>query len=351
MWPFKKIAKIKDIARDDDPDEASISEELPSFAPEIIMDMPPKSVNPDPLSVEHEEKSMLPEIDREQEETLLVPPTENKAEQEESHSEEKFSETPAEIFARLKVAPLSVRTYALYEGRIFLCHPDGADTLYLFSEYGDYNIVAPESCKAFIRISLLGGTFRNKCYTSSDFEYIIKEHAFPLCVLARGKAQYDNALKNGYKPYKTSHDGKGMLLFKAISLYRMKDLCLRVHLALTAPVAEGESFIIELPRTVLEEVDCEKQFRILCKKILDMVLGCKTNPFFTVQVLKIRRNIAVCLPLEGIPAPKDHFGGGTINATAPSDDGTLLIQIGQDEAFRPNLAEGFAERGQHRLSL
>ena len=52
-----------------------------------------------------------------------------------------------------------------------------------------------------------------------------------------------------------------MLLCKDISLYRIKDLTLRVELTVPTPVLTTCEYLVNLQRSDLEEVDCEKQFK------------------------------------------------------------------------------------------
>lgn len=382
MWLFGKRISIKKLTREDEPEEDPPDEELPSFAPVVISDEPDASEN---LNKSDELEPILPSFEDDEDTSLLSfenitagadgtsneaadpcslqnPSQTEDAESTEAefvpHGEqgaplpsEDGGEDPQGIYERLSALPLAARTYALYEGRMLLAHSDRNGGLYLFAEYGDYTIASPGDCKAFVRLTGLDGVFRGKAYSISDFEYIIKEHMWPLSVSARNKQEYTDYIDQGFAPYGKTTDGRGMTLRKALSLYRLKDLCLHVDLTLTGQIMQRENYVLELPRAILEEVDCEKQFKKLCKTVIELIEHQSVHPFFTVRVLKVRRNLAVCFPMEGIPASGDRFANGTISALAPVGDGTMILQIGQDQAVKLPLNEGDTERGQHRLTL
>ena len=67
------------------------------------------------------------------------------------------------------------------------------------------------------------------------------------------------------------------------------------------------------------------------------------------QVQKVRRNLAVCFPMDGKPEIGDHLGGERITDMAPAGDGTLILKLGSDESVVPDLKEGRIVRGQHRI--
>lgn len=389
MWLFGKRLNIRNAAREEDEEEA-YAEELPSFAPEIetgISEYKEPEVCP---SVD-----LLPDFDEEEERPFAMPNEGELAEEEEvdlsneveeqEDTEEDSSfdtvallnalekeedlpeeiaeeepeepllneddDTPKEIYEQLKSLSYAAKTYGLSDNRMLLVHPDGNGGLYLFEEYGDYQVASPDKCKAFVRLKGLKGRFKGKNYATSDFEYVLKNRAWPLCVLATNKAQYRSAIDQGYKPYKTTSDEKGMLLCKDVSLYRIKDLTLWVELTVPSPVLTTCEYLVTISRATLEQADCEKEFKKLCRKVGEYLLENGNDVFFTVQVLKTARNLVVCFPLDGVPAKGDRFGGDVITALAPSADGTLILQIGNDQEARLPFVSGAAYKGQHALEL
>lgn len=394
MWLFGKRLNIKKAARGEE--ESSCPEDLPVFAPEIetgISEYTEPEVQSEiadelPTFDEDEERpftmpasdSFLEETEDEEaeevadegedsarEEQALIVPEEQAEELSEEQVEEQpedveeeeaeepriyeEGESPAEIYEELRDLPYASRTYGLLEDRMLLVHPDGLGGLFLFEEYGDYQVASPDKCKLFVRLKGLKGRFKGKNYATADFEYVIKNRAWPLMVLATNKNQYRSAIDQGYKPYKTAPDGKGMLLCKDISLYRIKDLTLRVELTLPTPVLTTAEYLVNLQRTDLEEVDCEKQFKKLCRRVGEYLHEQSGEALFTAQVLKVAKNLVVCFPLEGVAQKGDRFGGDVITAVAPASDGTLILQIGSEQNVRLPLEAGGAYKGQHLLAL
>ena len=354
MWFFgKKKTNIYSVTREEEEQKDICTDELPSFAPEILTD-PPKSA-PIPEKGQTEEQSAV--VSEEPEASVAVQP------EEESERPEEFDDTveeelpdecgsdPRLLFELLAALPYCSRRYALFEGQVFLACPDEKGELYLFGEFGEHITVMPEACTAFARISALSGVFKGKMYTSSDLEYITREHAWPVCVLAHNKVQYDTALQDGYKPYKRSGDGKGMILAKPISLHRMKELLLKVELTTTE---EGEvvstRYTAEIDRADLDRLESAKQYEALIKQLIERLLSVKER-FFTVQVLKCRKNLVVCFPLSGMGQAGDRFAGGVITDMAQIGDGTVLFKIGNDPDITLPLKPGCAEKGQYRISL
>ncbi|MBQ8399875.1 MAG: hypothetical protein IJX08_07935, partial [Clostridia bacterium] len=301
---------------------------------------------------------ILPKEQEQDEQPTEPPVAEEPAEElpeEITEEEEELFEEPGEdpkvLYEQLKALPYAKRTYGLYEDKMMMIHPDGDGGLYFFEEFGDYSLGSPDRCKAFVRIKGLKGRFKGKNYTTTDLEYVVSKKAWPVCVLARNNAQYRSAIDRGYKPYKRSADGKGILLCTDISLYRIKDLSLRVELTVPAPVLSTTEYQLTLPRTILEGVEGEKQFKKLCKAVCDYLLALGDDARFAVQVLKVRKNIAVCFPLQGTPKVGDLFADGIITAAAPAGDGTLLLQIGNDASVALPLKEGGSYKGQRQLVL
>ena len=389
MWLFGKRLNIRKAAKEEGEEEGRL-EELPVFAPEIetgieeytepvteaeailpafdeneehpfTMPAPEGEEQEDGLPLREEASELLPSVEsfEQSEEQSEEQPEEEPEEQPEDVEEEEAEEpriyeegeSPAEIYEELKDLPYASRTYGLCENRMLLAHPDGLGGLFLFEEYGDYQVASPDKCRVFVRLKGVKGRFKGKNYATTDFEYVMKNHAWPLMVLAANKNQYRSAIDQGYKPYKTSPDGRGMLLCKDISLYRIKDLTLRVELTVPTPVLTTCEYLVNLQRSDLEEVDCEKQFKKLCKKVGEYLLEEGKSAFFTAQVLKVAKNLAVCFPLEGVPQKGDRFGGDVITAIAPASDGTLILQIGSEQDVRLPLAPGSAYKGQHALTM
>lgn len=443
MWLFGKRVNISKVARDEEEEELEASE-LPSFAPEILVDekvsqkqefkaqraqgqctvetlqnstqepeqVPVEEQETEPwkdamddldpffedaskeelpggekklslwekakkklqkqMPEEEQEENELPVFEEDEEEALFLPPQEpeqvaqeplqavieepqedlpEEITEEEEESFEEAGADPRELYEQLKALPYAQRNYGLYQDKMLMIHPDGDGGLYFFEEFGDYNMGSPDQCKAFVRIKGLKGRFKGKNYATSDLEYVISKKAWPVCVLARNNAQYRSAIDRGYKPYKRSADGKGILLCTDISLYRIKDLSLRVELTVPTPVLSTVDYQLTLPRTILEGVEGEKQFKKLCKAVCEYLLTLEDDARFAVQVLKVRKNIAVCFPLQGMPKTGDLFADGVITAVAPAADGTLLLQIGNDTDVVLPLKEGGSYKGQRQLAL
>jgi hypothetical protein len=366
MWLFGKRTNIIKAARDDEEDERLDVEELPSFAPEIetglseyteeqieedIKELPAFEDEEDrvqsaPAPVFAEESF---EEDFEEEEEIVDFPEEVTEDEEFSFEEE--GENPREVYEQLASLPYSARNYGVCEDKVYTVHPDGNGGLYFFETFGDYSIGSPDRCKAFVRLKGLKGHFKGTDYATSDFEYLTKSRSWPICVLARNKEQYRSAIDQGYKPYKASLDGTGMLLCKDISLYRIKDLTLRAEVTIPSPVLTTNEYLVCVSRADIEGLDCEKQFKKLCQRVAELVLAQNEDLFFKLQVLKARKNLAVCFPLQGLPLKGDGFGGGVITACAPAKDGTLILQIGSDPEKALPLEEGRAYFGQHKLVL
>ena len=333
--------------------EESPGEEPEEDEPEILFD-------PDLFaSVEDSESDGLAEMiagivnkeGEKEEQTLVLPAEEFFTLFEEKGTSVDAKETPEEIFERLTELPYTARTYALYEGEVYLSSSDGEGGLYLFEEFGEFKRVQPGDCRTFIKLPQFEGTFRGKTHKTADLEYIMEQHAMKLLALAYTPAQNEALKLDGYLPERRSEAGKGRLFSKAVSLYRMKDLTVRADLTTTFPVLLGESYYIAVQRQDLEAIDCEKQYKRFCQRIANCVLDGKNEPFFSVQVLKVCRNLAVCFPLEGTPRKGDRFAGGEIAELAELPDGSYILQIGQDETVRLPLTVNTAERGQHRIEL
>ena len=259
--------------------------------------------------------------------------------------------TPGDIYARLKALPFTARAYALSGDRLYLFHPDGKGRLYLFEQFGDFDIVSPADCAAFIKISSFGGSFRGTTYTTSDLEYIIRQRSWQLSRRVYDQQAYKEALDDGFEPCKKPDAGKGMLMTKSVSLYRLKDLHLTAEVTVPGTVTTSETYRIDLPRTLLEATDGEKPYKKLCMSVIKLVTEQVEDPFFTAQILKARRNLAVCFPLEGAARTGDFFAGGVVTAAATLDNGTMILQIGNDQNVRLPVKEDAIERGQHRLTL
>ncbi len=350
MWLFgKKKTNIYNVTREEEEQKDICTDELPSFAPEILTDPPKNS----PISAEEQPNVSSAESEESIEAQYgeeLERPEELDDTVEEELAEERESD-PKLLFERLVALPYCARRYALFEGRIFLAFPDEKGELYLFDGFGEHITVMPKECTAFARVSALSGTFKGRAYTSSDFEYIAREHAWPICVLARNKAQYDTARHDGYQPYKRSRDGKGMILAKPISLHRMRELFLKVELTTTeAGEVISTQYAVEIDRADLERLESAKQYEALIKQLIERILTVSER-FFTVQVLKCKKNLIVCFPLSGMGHSGDHFAGGVITDTAQIGDGTVLFKIGDDPDVTLPLKLSCMEKGQYRISL
>lgn len=367
MWLFGKRTNIRKAAREDEEDESAYAEELPSFAPEIETGLSEYTETPiEDIATElpafDEDEETLPSFE---EESLDLEEEEENAQdceapeedlpqevtEDEELSFEEDGENPREVYEQLLTLPYSARNYGLCGENILMVHPDGNGGLYFFETYGDYSVGSPDKCTAFVRLKGLKGHFKGVDYATSDFEYVTRNRSWPMCVLAKNKEQYRSAVAQGYKPYKASADGKGMLLCKDISLYRIKDLILRVELTVPAPVLTTTEYLVRVPRTMLEGLDCEKQFKKLCQMAAEYLLSLQGDSFFKAQVLKVCKNLVVCFPLEGVPQKGDYFGGAVITACAPAKDGTLILQIGNDTGRALPLEEGRSFVGQHYLEL
>ncbi len=391
MWLFGKRINVRKVARDEDTDEDTTDEELPSFAPKLIIDSPEEAA---PVLPSFEEEPSVraysshgeedpsgrrtptqPSEDMNEEkmrarmqstgdsdrngEILTDAPADMDAliGQSGGDGDDGCGEKPEEIYEHLKTLPLSSRLYALYDGRVLPAHSDGNGGLYLFDENGEYILASSGECKAFARLTGLSGIFRGRLYSTTDFEYIMKERQWPLRAAARSKTAYEEYVEQGFEPCGRTSDGRGLALSKSVSFFRMKDVCLRTELTLPGHMpgqfagSRSESYVFGLPRAILEEMSDEKQFRKLCKTVMERAGEQTGELFFTVQVLKVRRNLAVCFPLEGMPQAGDHFAGGTVNAVAPAGDGTVIVQVGQDQSVKLPLSEGETEKGQRRLTL
>lgn len=372
MWLFGKKYRVGKIAREDDEEDLSF-EELPSFAPEILTDedcLPEETKRGKEKKKDNtaknavlEEKEELDIEDQTENITVTDLVNETDAEEEpenaaESAESEKVEDvidnqdarSPEDLYAKVRALPLSSKAYALFDGKVSEVCPDGKGGVYLFGEFGEYTGVKADDCTAFLRVTGIGGSFRNKNYFSDDLEYIFKEGNFPLCTTAKNNAEYESFAADGFLPFKKAGNGKGLVMIKPMSLYRMKDLFLRVEYTGSGMTDESDVYEIEVQRNTLASVDGAKQFRKLVYRI-SVLLGETEDPFFTLQVLKVRKNLAVCFPLEGCAETGDRLCGETVTATAPMKDGTVILQLGTDPQVRLSLAEGGSEKGQHRIVL
>ena len=363
MWLFGKRANIIKAAREDEEDDRLSAEELPSFAPEIETGLSeytepqieetitelPAFEEEEPLKKAAGAEQMQDAFEEDDDDVAVDFPEE--VTEDEEFSFEEDGENPREVYDQLMDLPYSARNYGVCDDNVFMVYPDGNGGLYFFETFGDYSIGSPDRCKAFVRLKGLKGHFKGTDYATSDFEYLTESRSWPICVLARNKEQYRSAVNQGYKPYKASADGTGMLLCKDVSLYRIKDLTLRAEITVPSPVLSTSEYLVGVSRGTIEGLDCEKQVKKLCKGIAELVLSEGEEVFFKMQVLKVRKNLVVCFPLQGLPQKGDSFGGGVITACAPAKDGTLILQIGHDEQRILPLEEGRAYLGQHTLTL
>ena len=141
-----------------------------------------------------------------------------------------------------------------------------------------------------------------------------------------------------------------MQMVKPVSLYRMKDLTILLEKTGGGLAEERRKYALEIPRRLLEEVESEKQFKKLLSAIskrLEEGEDCS----FKVQVLRVRKNLVVCLPLKGLPQAGDRFAGNRITDLAPTEEGTIVLQVGNDRETPLSLSEGTVEDGQHLLAL
>lgn len=371
MWFFRNKTSVKNVARDDEDENDICKEELPSFAPKIVVDTPALAEEPvmelpeddfqeeqslplnddllddDSYSYPRSEYSEMPLSVQSQPQEQDPPKDPEKEEPEELYDE---GQSPAQRYEQAMKQPYTARRYGLTDQGMKLVTLDGNGGLYLFEEFGDYMVASPDACSGYIRVIGIMGVFKGKEYRTTELEYVLKERAWPLLVVAKNKEQYRNAMAEGYQPYKRSSDGKGIVMVKPISLYRMKDLALKVEITYPSPVVQSQMYYISVNRAMLEGAEGEKQFKKLLQTVLEKMPD-RAQQFFRVQVLKVRKNIAVCFPMEGNPQVGDHFAEGMITAVAPAGDGTVLLQVGNDQTEVLPLAEGTEERGQHRITL
>ena len=233
MWLFGKRTNIRKAAREEDEDESIYAEELPSFAPEIETGLSEYTEPQIEDSVEElpsfgafeEEGNLSFDVEQERQAALqeqapqTVEDQPEEVTQDEEPSFEEEGTNPKELYDQLMSLPYSARNYGLCDEKMLMIHPDGNGGLYFFETFGDYSVGSPDRCRAFVRLKGLKGQFKGTDYATSDFEYVAEKRSWPLCVLAKNNDQYRSAIDQGYKPYKASADGKGMLLAKDISLY------------------------------------------------------------------------------------------------------------------------------------
>ena len=254
------------------------------------------------------------------------------------------------MYQQEKELSYSERIYALHDGRLFWACPDATGAVYLFEEFGEYIKVLPAECDAFFRIGGLEVSFKGKIHRTGNLEYVFREKAFPFFRQVKNKQEYDTAEKEGYKPFRRSENGKGMRMVKPVSLYRMKDLTVLLEKIGGSPAEENRKYALAIPRRLLEEVDGERQFKKLLSTMAQRLEG-EEDCSFKVQVLRVRKNLAVCLPLKGQPQVGDRFAGNRITDLALTEDGTVILQIGNDRETPLPLTEGTVEEGQHLLAL
>ena len=274
----------------------------------------------------------------------------DREDEEEAPAQDLSDARPGEIYVRLRALPECEQVYGLYDGRMLLSCPDDAGGVYLFEENGDYLIAEPGDCKGYLRVLSVEGSFRSKTYKTKDLAYILREKTFPITANVRTKEEYDLAARDGYLPYRQSSDGKSIKMVKPMSLYRMKDTVLRVEFAGGRTVGESEEFVLGFERSLFEESEGSKHFSRICKAALETILKVE-QPFFTLQVLKVRKNLVLAFPMDGKPKIGDRFADGCITDLASTDDGTLVLRIGADENAALPLHEGRSARGQHQITI
>ena len=369
MWLFGKRVSIKKVAQDEEEEE--LPEELPVFAPEIFTEkedsapsVPPEEPNcpseaeelPGQETEETKDSMLFEELEVESVtpasviEELQEDKQEGTFREPEKEEEESSSACAEKLYQQEKELSYSERIYALHDGRLFWACPDATGAVYLFEEFGEYIKVLPAECDAFFRIGGLEVSFKGKIHRTGNLEYVFREKAFPFFRQVKNKQEYDTAEKEGYKPFRRSENGKGMRMVNPVSLYRMKDLTVLLEKIGGSPAEENRKYALAIPRRLLEEVDGERQFKkLLCTMALR--LEGEEDCSFKVQVLRVRKNLAVCLPLKGQPQVGDRFVGNRITDLALTEDGTVILQIGNDRETPLPLTEGTVEEGQHLLAL
>ncbi len=368
MWLFGKRISVKKVAQDEEEEE--LPEELPAFAPEIFSEKEHSTqpFQPKDLSCPSEEEEQCGQETQEVEDSLLLKELEiesatpastierlqenTKGEnlQESEKEEEALAGCAERLFQQEKELSYSERIYGLHDGRLFWTCPDTTGMVYLFEEFGEYVKVLPSECDAFFRIEGLEVSFKGKIHRTGNLEYVFRERAFPFFRQVKSKQEYDFAEKEGYKPFKRSENGKGLRMVKPVSLYRMKDLTVLLEKIGGSSAEESRTYALAIPRRLLEEIDSERQFKkMLC--LMAQRLEGEENYSFRVQILRVRKNLAVCLPLKGQPQVGDRFAGNRITDLALAEDGTIILQIGNDRETPLPLTEGTVEEGQHLLAL
>lgn len=254
------------------------------------------------------------------------------------------------LFTELCALPLHRRVYGLYGKDLLLSCPNERGGVYLFDRNGVCLSAAPDECAAFIRLCGAEGYFRNKRCRTSDLSYLLDEQSFPLSFIARNREQYDLSLEDGYLPYETAANGRGARMIKPLSLYRMKDLMLRVEYADAKNGVESDEYLIDADRSSFEGPGGYAQFLRLGRACAETVAA-SVDPFFSVQILKVRKNLVVCFPMDGRPLVGDLLADEKITDMTQMDDGALLLKLGSDESLRPDLKEGDTVKGQHRIVL
>ena len=348
MWLFGKRVSIKKVAQDEEEEE--LPEELPVFAPEIFTEkedsapsVPPEEPNcpseaeelPGQETDETKDSMLFEELEVESvtPASVIEELQEDEREgtfREPEEEEEASSECAEKLYQQEKELSYSERIYALHDGRLFWACPDATGAVYLFEEFGEYIKVLPAECDAFFRIGGLEVSFKGKIHRTGNLEYVFREKAFPF--------------------FRRSENGKGMRMVKPVSLYRMKDLTVLLEKIGGSPAEENRKYALAIPRRLLEEVDGERQFKKLLSTMAQRLEG-EEYCSFKVQVLRVRKNLAVCLPLKGQPQVGDRFAGNRITDLALTEDGTVILQIGNDRETPLPLTEGTVEEGQHLLAL
>ena len=370
----KEWFRVGRIAREEE-EETGEQAELAHFAPEIYTDERKEAVLPsldfddDALTVEaateHSRINLLP-----QEEKAPVPAEEPKeepepaeeerenaepereAEQEEPAKEQEAEpeDDPSRLFDELRALPLASRVYGLYGSRLLLSCPNGADKVLLFEENGACIPADAGDCAAYIRIAGVEGVFRGKRKSTTDLEYLMTEKSFPLSFLATNSEQYELAEKEGFLPYKKAPNSRGVLMIKPLSLYRIKDLTLRVEFADGRSIRESSEYLIGFDRSLFEDTEGSRQFQRIGRAAAELLLA-HEHISFTVQIMKIQKNLVLCFPMDGTPEKGDLLAGERIVELAPAKNGALVLQLGTDDEVKLKLREGTSEKGQRHLSL
>lgn len=269
---------------------------------------------------------------------------------EEAEAREAEAEVRAALFTELSALPANRRVYGVYGKEMLLSCPDGKGGVLLFDRTGGCIAATPGDCSAFIRICGAEGWFRGKHEKTGDVVYLLDEQTFPLSFVAKNRAQYDLALEDGYLPDEKAEHVNGILMIKPLSLYRVKDLMLRVEYADGGNVAESDEYLLDADRSFFDGPTGMAQFARVGRACAE-TLSAEKQPFFTVQVQKVRRNLTVVFPMDGRPAIGDLLAGERITDLAQMEDGALLLKLGYDDKITPALKEGESARGQHKITL